>query len=494
MASFMLNPDEFPPLTRGNSPELTRHSQESAQSRAQTTATAQPKQPNFQNVFLANQNPSPIGTVNTINGRPTITFSDDETHSLAAAFRFALVGKFSHGSPPFSQLHQLLAKTGIKGTFTCLKWSPTFSTAHESPIVPIWASFPELPAHLFKKDVLFSLAKFIGTPLQIADSTFNQSNLSKARVCIEIDLLKPLVEEIDINIFGSTIVQKIVYEQVPYYCSLCKHIGHQDSECYSKGDIPKPPSRSRGNKRADVEDKQKRNVGDRYVPVSVSAFDQNETAHADNDTQANVNDPEISEQEPYANEVVVGGLEIEAHDEINYAENVVYIAENESVTVVGNVEHAIVTQDSVENEVRNEHAFSENETLVEHAIVYTIENENEKVEGAIGALILRPDNFLCELKKRASWFKVDNALRLFDTFKRFGKVMKGIEQDVEKVIKRNGLSLRSAILFQKCVLIFDRVSQLYLKPLDVRSPPIATRTRRRKKGMNLTEPMDIHYF
>ncbi|KAL0281751.1 UNVERIFIED_CONTAM: hypothetical protein Sradi_7290600 [Sesamum radiatum] len=382
-----------------------------------------------------------------------------------------------------------------------LKWSPTFSTAHESPIVPIWASFPELPAHLFKKDVLFSLAKFIGTPLQIADSTFNQSNLSKARVCIEIDLLKPLVEEIDINIFGSTIVQKIVYEQVPYYCSLCKHIGHQDSECYSKGDIPKPPSRSRGNKRADVEDKQKRNVGDRYVPVSVSAFDQNETAHADNDTQANVNDPEISEQEPYVNEVVVGGLEIEAHDEINYVENVVSIAENESVTVVGNVEHAIVMHDSVENEVRNEHAFS----LVEHAIVYTIENENEKVEGgdkefspndtrAIGALILRPDNFLCDLKKRASWFKVDNALRLFDTFKRFGKVMKGIEQDVEKVIKRNGLSLRSAILFQKCVLIFDRVSQLYLKPLDERSPPIATRTRRRKKGMNLTEPPDIHYF
>ncbi|KAL0407594.1 UNVERIFIED_CONTAM: hypothetical protein Sradi_1693800 [Sesamum radiatum] len=283
MASFMLNPDEFPPLTRGNSPELTRPSQESAQSRAQTTATTsvQPKQPDFQKVFLANQNPSPIGTVNTINGRPTITFSDDETHSLAAAFRFALVGKFSHGSPPFSQLHQLLAKTGIKGTFTVsminrkhaliipsiesdysrlwlrriwflngfpmrvLKWSPTFSTAHESPIVPIWASFPELPAHLFKKDVLFSLAKFIGTPLQIADSTFNQSNLSKARVCIEIDLLKPLVEEIDINIFGSTIVQKIVYEQVPYYCSLCKHIGHQDSECYSKGHSKTPISKSR---------------------------------------------------------------------------------------------------------------------------------------------------------------------------------------------------------------------------------------------------------
>ncbi|KAL0283685.1 UNVERIFIED_CONTAM: hypothetical protein Sangu_2872500 [Sesamum angustifolium] len=125
------------------------------------------------------------------------------------------------------------------------KWSPTFTPNHESSIVPIWVSLPELPAHLFRKDVLFAIANNIGMPLQIADSTFNQSNLANARVCVEIDLLKPLLKEIDIQICGTTIVQNIIYEQVPNYCSLCKHVGHCDTECYSKGDAPKPPSHRR---------------------------------------------------------------------------------------------------------------------------------------------------------------------------------------------------------------------------------------------------------
>ncbi|KAK4417288.1 hypothetical protein Salat_2554400 [Sesamum alatum] len=31
------------------------------------------------------------------------------------------------------------------------------------------------------------------------------------------------------------------YEQIPKYCSLCKHVGHQDFDCYSKGNAAKPP-------------------------------------------------------------------------------------------------------------------------------------------------------------------------------------------------------------------------------------------------------------
>ncbi|KAL0327396.1 UNVERIFIED_CONTAM: hypothetical protein Sangu_1817600 [Sesamum angustifolium] len=133
------------------------------------------------------------------------------------------------------------------------KWSPTFTPEQESSITPIWVSFPELPAHLYRNDALFAIANNIGTPLQIADSTLNQTNLAKARVCVEIDLLKPLLKEIDLKICGTTIVQNIVYEHVPNYCSLCKHIGHSDAECYSKGDAPKPPPHRRifGKKAAD---------------------------------------------------------------------------------------------------------------------------------------------------------------------------------------------------------------------------------------------------
>ncbi|KAL0320112.1 UNVERIFIED_CONTAM: hypothetical protein Sradi_5272700 [Sesamum radiatum] len=506
MAPFVLNSADFPPLTRSNSPESTqqRSSLSTPEQTSQKSISEAAVPPEFEKFFLAESNPPSIGTVNTINGRPTITFSDSETQALTVDFRFALVGKFSHGSPPYSQLHRLLVKSGIKGAFTvsminykhaliCLstesdynrlwlrriwylnglpmrvfKWSPTFTTAHESPIAPIWVSFPELPAHLFKKDVLFTIAKLIGTPLQIADSTYNKSSLAKARVCIEIDLLKPVLKEVDLQIFGETIVQKIEYDQVPQYCSLCKHVGHKDSDCYSKGDAPKPPSRQRGKNEARTIVREKGECSKdsethhRYASTVVTQNDESGVKEKDNQVDV-VN----------ANEV--------------HAENTVSIAENESINgaVVGNVEHAMIEHDFVDNEVNIEHAFIENETIVEPS-------PNDVC--AYGALIVRLDNFLCDLKKGTSWFRIDNALMLFDNFKQFGKVMKGIEEDVYNVIKRNRLALRSAMLYQKCVLIFDRVSQLNLKPCDVRSPPIATRTRRRKKGMNSLEPPDIHYF
>ncbi|KAL0311725.1 UNVERIFIED_CONTAM: hypothetical protein Sradi_5571800 [Sesamum radiatum] len=130
------------------------------------------------------------------------------------------------------------------------KWSPTFIPDQESSVVPVWVSFPDLPAHLFRKDALHSIAKFVGVPLQIADSTFSRSMLSRARICIEIDLLKPLVKEFDLQINGRTFVQKVEYEQVPQYCSLCKHVGHQDSECYTKGNAPKPRRRVFGTNEA----------------------------------------------------------------------------------------------------------------------------------------------------------------------------------------------------------------------------------------------------
>ncbi|KAL2228169.1 UNVERIFIED_CONTAM: hypothetical protein Sindi_1796600 [Sesamum indicum] len=132
------------------------------------------------------------------------------------------------------------------------KWTPTFTPSQESSIVPVWVSFPELPAHLFRKEVLFTVASMIGTPLQIDDATLNQSKLSKARASIELDLLKPRLEDFQIQICGATIVQRIAYEDIPNFCSLCKHVGHRDSDCYLKGDAPKPPPRKQ-RKRAAVE-------------------------------------------------------------------------------------------------------------------------------------------------------------------------------------------------------------------------------------------------
>ncbi|KAL0379348.1 UNVERIFIED_CONTAM: hypothetical protein Sradi_3240300 [Sesamum radiatum] len=128
------------------------------------------------------------------------------------------------------------SRTGVLHTVNCIVSSPIQASKEHS-------LFPDLLAHLFRKDALHAIANIVGTPLQIADSTFSRSMLSRARICIELDILKPLVKEIDLQINGRTFVQKVEYEQVPQYCSLCKHVGNQDSECYMKGNAPKPPRR-----------------------------------------------------------------------------------------------------------------------------------------------------------------------------------------------------------------------------------------------------------
>ncbi|KAK4386321.1 hypothetical protein Sango_2502700 [Sesamum angolense] len=258
---------------------LRTDSDESTPNSAESTQPSLPRYDELHKFFLADSTPTMVRTLVDIDERPTLIFNDMETLSFTAAYRYALVGKFSYGAPQYQNLHCLIARLGIKCAFTIsminakhvlislsneadlshlwlrriwhvqgfpmrvFKWTPTFTLEQESSIVPVWVCFPKLLAHLFHKDALFAVASMIGTPLQIDDFTFNHSKLSKARVGIEINLTKPLVEEFDLKINGITIRQKVEYEQVPKYCNLCKHVGHENLECYSKGNAPLPPQR-----------------------------------------------------------------------------------------------------------------------------------------------------------------------------------------------------------------------------------------------------------
>ncbi|KAL0324945.1 UNVERIFIED_CONTAM: hypothetical protein Sradi_5063800 [Sesamum radiatum] len=546
MAPFTLNPDEFPPLTtnssestRTNSAKTTSFQQgQNAEIAGCQSANRIGENFNFSKFFFANSNPPPIGATHDINGRPTVIFSDLETQSLVANFRLALIGKFSQGTPPYSQLHRLLVKSGIKGAFTVslinnkhalislsnesdftrlwlrriwylngfpmrvFKWSPTFTPEQESSIIPIWVNFSELPAHLYRKDALFAIANNIGTPLQIADSTFNQSNLAKARVCVEIDLIKPLLKEIDLNICGATIVQNIVYEDIPNYCSLCKHVGHCDAECYSKGDAPKPPPHrgSFGKKAAanyklkgkaviqqvdKVLDKipEKTKVGEcsknaidnhRYVPVAVF------------NSQKEI----VELPQPVCNDEAetccAENVDLVAEKDAYYVENDICDAENDSIRVMetvveldgnGNVGCGNTSVMEVDVNWQEDIVTAENYILdcenIGLACGIEGKNVNKKEENDInlggkivGTMITRPNNIVDDLRRGKKWVSVDIAVRLIQNWKRFGVVIKGIKEDVETVIKRNKLAVSSAIQFHKCVLLFDPVRQLYLKPLD----------------------------
>ncbi|KAK4436664.1 hypothetical protein Salat_0000300 [Sesamum alatum] len=230
----------------------------------------------IQHSFLAGAPPSKFGIKTESHGLPKIQFSTEETEKLAEHYKFAIIGKFSHGFPPYRNMHKLLSSLKLKGPFTVtminnrhalinlrneadftrlwtqrlwhidgfpmrtFKWTPSFHPQLESSLAPVWIRFPTLPAHLFQKDALYAIASLVGNPLKLDEPTLFQSRLTAARVCVEVDLANKLVDEIVIGIGSEEVMQKVLYENVPKYCILCKHVGHEAQACYTKGNATKP--------------------------------------------------------------------------------------------------------------------------------------------------------------------------------------------------------------------------------------------------------------
>ena len=121
------------------------------------------------------------------------------------------------------------------------KWSTTFHSSEESPIVSVWVLLPFLPVHYIRcKETLYSIAATIGKPLRIDHATASVSRPTVARVLIEYDISKPLLKRLWIREKNTSFWQYITFENVSRYCATCKHVGHSDDTCY----ISKPELRN----------------------------------------------------------------------------------------------------------------------------------------------------------------------------------------------------------------------------------------------------------
>lgn len=112
------------------------------------------------------------------------------------------------------------------------KWLPIFQLTVEPSILTAWMSFEGLSIHFFNKSALFSIATTMVKPLKIDGATANFTRPSIARVCIKVDMLKPLPQWIWIGIAPFYIFwQAVLYEDVPTYCTHCSKFGHSASQC-----------------------------------------------------------------------------------------------------------------------------------------------------------------------------------------------------------------------------------------------------------------------
>ena len=107
-------------------------------------------------------------------------------------------------------------------------WEPFFkpSTANVS-LIAVWVRLCELPFELYETEVLRQIGESIGKVLRIDSHTALEARGKYARLCIQIDIDKPLVNTIVIGRFE----QPVSYEGIQNLCFSCGRLGHRVEAC-----------------------------------------------------------------------------------------------------------------------------------------------------------------------------------------------------------------------------------------------------------------------
>ncbi|KAL0919933.1 hypothetical protein M5K25_009024 [Dendrobium thyrsiflorum] len=98
----------------------------------------------------------------------------------------------------------------------------------------VWVRLPQLPLLYWDVTNLNRMANFIGEPLWLDSHTSTWGRSSFARMCVRLDLSKPLLPGIWIKGLHGRFFQRIEYEGLSNFCFACGMIGHTVDRCPSE--------------------------------------------------------------------------------------------------------------------------------------------------------------------------------------------------------------------------------------------------------------------
>ncbi|KAL0287459.1 UNVERIFIED_CONTAM: hypothetical protein Sangu_2690100 [Sesamum angustifolium] len=99
-------------------------------------------------------------------------------------------------------------------------------------LTPVWATLPSLPLECWHPNALGKIGSRLGTPIAMDSLTMKMERVSYARILVEVDASKKLVDHVEFILpNGVTRKQPVVYEYTPKFCSTCKRFGHLKESC-----------------------------------------------------------------------------------------------------------------------------------------------------------------------------------------------------------------------------------------------------------------------
>lgn len=123
---------------------------------------------------------------------------------------------------------------------TVTKWRPNFRPSlQQIHTTFIWVRFRELPLEIFDEETLADMSDLIGRTVKVDPISIDAYRGRYARVCVEIDLDKPLLPSI--TVFDAP--QLVEYEGLHLICFSCGKYGHRSEACHSLPQLaaPAPP-------------------------------------------------------------------------------------------------------------------------------------------------------------------------------------------------------------------------------------------------------------
>lgn len=141
----------------------------------------------------------------------------------------------------------------MKGSYTIRnrpmilkEWHPDYNVMEDMlRTLPIWVTLPLLPLRLWGARSLNKIGSLIGVPLVTDECTAHKLRVSYARILVEVDITRKLMDEFTIkDLDGKMIRQKIEYEWRSKFCEKCQKVGHKcGEEVKRKIWKPKPQQR-----------------------------------------------------------------------------------------------------------------------------------------------------------------------------------------------------------------------------------------------------------
>ena len=107
-------------------------------------------------------------------------------------------------------------------------WEPDFKPALASvSSIAVWVRLNELPIEYYNAEALQIIGNAIGKVLRVDTFTVSETRGRFARLCVQVDVEKPLATAIMIG----RLEQQICYEGIHKMCFGCGRIGHRKEQC-----------------------------------------------------------------------------------------------------------------------------------------------------------------------------------------------------------------------------------------------------------------------